>query len=436
MLPLLPEKHSKTMKVILAAKSVYPFHPFGGVQKYVYYFAKHLARQDVDLEIIAPTDAGRPRTETYDGLTFRLLSPSIYKYLEYPVGWLGVHLFSRSLARYLQTIDFDLLHAFDMTGFQYLKVKKRKPVIAHIFTDNYLINPIGTKNLFNFLNLTGQRFNQIKREKVRLSPFSDGALKRRYWLQYLLKTRPMHFCLSQSEAIFFEAQQFKEEVTELFKLDPSIGYVVPVGVDINFIEGCLENSTTTRKDLGLDEDDIILMTVNRLAADKGVDKIILALAEIIKINPKVKLMMVGSGYQERELYGLMDEKRLRSHILHFKDVDEKRLYNFYKLSNIYISAFSYPGSSISTLEAMACSLPVITTAQPWLIQGKNGLLIENNHPVIICQAVLKLIEQKDLCSWGKMSRNVSLNYDWSKVVRKAMGSYEQIKNNDQEAVDG
>lgn len=419
------------MKIVLAAKSVYPFHPVGGVQKYVYNFAKYLKQYDVELEIVAPLDSGCARAEIFEGLRYTFLRPSIYKYLEYPIGWLGVHLFSQSLARYLQTIDFDLLHAFDMTGFQYLKVKKREPVIAHIFTDNYLINPIGTKNPFNFLNLTGQRFNQIKREKVRLSPFSDGTLKRRYWLQYLLKTRPMHFCLSQSEAIFFEAQQFKEEVSELFKLDPSNGYVVPAGVDINFIEGCLENSTMTRKDLGLGEDDIILMTVNRLAADKGVDKIILALAEIIKINPTVKLMMVGSGYQERELYGLMDEKNLRSHILHFKDVDEKKLYNFYKLSNIYISAFSYPGSSISTLEAMACSLPVITTAQPWLIQGKNGLLIENNHPVTICRAVLKLIEQKDLCSWGKMSRNISLDYDWSKVVRKAMENYEQIKDNGQ-----
>lgn len=432
----MPEKHSKTMKVILAAKSVYPFHPFGGVQKYVYYFAKHLARQGVDLEIVAPADSGKPRTEEYDGLRYRLLSPSIYKYLEYPIGWLGVHLFSQSLARYLQTMDFDLLHAFDMTGFQYLKAKNRKPVIAHIFTDNYLINPIGTKNPLNLLNLTGQCFDQIKQEKVKLSPFSDGALKRRYWLQYWLKTRPMHFCLSQSEAIFFEAQQFKKEVTELFKLDPSKGYVVPVGVDINFIEGCLENSTTTRKDLGLDEDDIVLMTVNRLAADKGVDKIILALAEIIRINPRVKLMIVGGGYQERELYELMDEKNVKSHILYFKDVDEKKLFNFYKLSNIYISAFSYPGSSISMLEAMACSLPVITTAQPWLIQGENGLLIENNHPVTICQAVLKLIEQKDLCPWGEMSRDISLDYDWSKVVKKVMGSYEQIKNNVQETVDG
>ena len=118
------------MKIILAAKSVYPFHPVGGVQKYVYYFAKNLAQQGVEVEIVAPLDKGQPRSERFDGLTYTLLRPCISWYLEYPIGWLGVHLFSYSLAAYLRRQTFDLAHCFDMTGLQYLRQPSRKPVIT------------------------------------------------------------------------------------------------------------------------------------------------------------------------------------------------------------------------------------------------------------------------------------------------------------------
>ena len=82
------------MKVILSAKSVFPFHPVGGVQKYVYYFAKALAGRGIDLEIVAPLDKGGLRTETYEGLKYTFIRPAIQQYLEYPIGWLCVHLFS------------------------------------------------------------------------------------------------------------------------------------------------------------------------------------------------------------------------------------------------------------------------------------------------------------------------------------------------------
>jgi len=141
------------MKIVLAAKSVYPFHPYGGIQKYVYYFAKHLVKKGLDIEIVVPLDRGRPRTETFEGLTYTFLSPSIYWYLEYPIGWLGVHLFSYSLSNYLKRKSFDILHSFDLAGYQYLQVKNHRPVIAQVFTDNYLSNPIGLNNFLDFINI-------------------------------------------------------------------------------------------------------------------------------------------------------------------------------------------------------------------------------------------------------------------------------------------
>ncbi len=406
------------MKIILAAKSVYPFHPFGGVQKYVYYYAKHLAKAGVDVEIVAPLDKGRPRTEYFEGIKYTLIYPSISSYLELPIGWLGVHWFGRQLAHYLKGKQFNVLHSFDMAGLYYLNVPNRKPVIAHIFSDNYLCNPI---SLMSYLSLFGFKPNDIKKAKIALSPFADLKTIAQYPAQYFFKTRPMYRYLAGCEQVFLEAECFREEAVHLFDLDPAKVHIAPVGVDLKYVRQRMEAAVLTKTQLGFSEQDLVLLTVNRLAADKGIDKIILALKIIQQCIPYAKLVIVGQGYQESELLSLITANNLTDHIRIVKNVREEDLYGYYRIADLYVCAFSYPGSSISTLEAMAAGLPVITTAQPWLVAGGgNGTLISDNHPSTIAQSVIALAKG-DLKIKGAISSNIVKDYDWPIIVRRILG---------------
>jgi glycosyltransferase involved in cell wall biosynthesis len=415
------DRGAKNMKVILAAKSVYPFHPVGGVQKYVYNFGKALLKKGVDVEIVAPLDEKRTvRREEYEGLKYTFLRPAIYKYLEYPAGWIGVHLFSWNLAHYLKGRSFDLLHAFDMCAFRYLKLKERRPVVTHTFTDNFLTNPIRSKNIFS-----AKQTEDIKQKKVVISPFADAKTRRQYFIQYMLKTKPMHVCFKESEAVFYEAEEFVNEVNDIYRLDRKKSRVLPVGIDLDFVQKMSDKKRDiNRESLGLNHDHIVLITVNRLAADKGVDKVILALEKLIVHHPQMRLIIIGQGYQEKELYKMIEEKKLKEYVLHFRNVPEEELYSYYKLSNIYICAFSYPGSSISTIEAMACGLPVITTAQPWLIKG-NGITIEDNHPDKIEKAVEGMLEN-NLKAMGEKSEEIAKGYDWASIADQALSYYKDM----------
>lgn len=415
------------MKIILAAKSVYPFHPVGGVQKYVYYFAKHLMAQGADVEVVAPCDAGRPRREIFEGLRYTLLKPAIYRYLEYPIGWLGVHLFSRSLAKYLRNKDFDILHSFDMTAYHYVRRKNRRPVAAQIFTDNYLCNPINSLNPLKFFQFTAAEFKDIKDKKIVLSRSSSLGVKTKYFLQYGFKIKPMYKLLRSSDRVLIEAEIFKKDIISLFELEEAKCGVLPVGVDFAAIqEGC-KDARMTREDLGLKQEDCVLITVNRLAADKGVDKIILAMAQIVPQHPQVKLIIIGTGYQKEEIQRMIQSMGLSRHVMHLEKIEERKLYSFYQISDIYMCAFSYPGSSVSTVEAMACGLPVITTAQPWLVpEGNNGIVLENNRPCEIALAVIRLIQENQLRQKGKFSEEIVRQYSWSLIAQSAVKDYERL----------
>ncbi len=413
------------MKIILAAKSIYPFHPVGGVQKNTYHLARCLTGEGVDVEVVAPLDGGKPRTETVDGVRYTLLAPSIFRYLEYPIGWLGVHRFSASLSRYLQRNDFDLLHGFDMVGLQYSKLENRKPVIATIFTDNYLTNPISS-NPLNILSFFGKKTQFIKQEKIKISPFADMKTILQYPWQYFLKARPMAENLNRADLVFVEDESFKQEVAELFRLGNDRCDVCPVGLDLSALDQKIQAAKLKRSDIGLKPEDIVLISVNRLRADKGVDKIMLAVKALIK-DFSIKLLVVGDGYQKEELEALMRENDLGGHVFLLGNIAEDELYDYYRMSDIYICAFSYPGSSLSTLEAMACSLPMITTAQPWLLRGhENGMVIENNKPETIAKAVTAILQKGQLKGAGRVSREIVKTYDWRLIVKSLIKKYEAI----------
>ena len=160
---------------------------------------------------------------------------------------------------------------------------------------------------------------------------------KKYLAQYLFKTRPMYQCLKQSDAVFFEADIFRDEVNELYRLNSKKSTVVPVGTDISFVQEAIGKNHTLRGELGLSDDDIVLITVNRLAADKGVDKIVLALEKIIKEIPHIKLIIVGAGYQEKEISSIIKQRNLETYVRCIKSVPENELYQYYNIWDIFLN---------------------------------------------------------------------------------------------------
>ena len=236
----------------------------------------------------------------------------------------------------------------------------------------------------------------------------------------------MHRYLTGCDLVFLEEEVFREEIVQLFRLDAAKVQVLPVGVDVERMRGQVQSSSLLRKHLGFSGEDRVLLTVNRLAADKGVDKVILALKIIRQENPKIKLIIVGKGYQEREILALIEANGLTEHVRIVQDVREQDLCGYYKISDVYVCAFSYPGSSVSVLEAMAAGLPVVTSAQPWLVAGgNNGIFIPDNQPFTIARAVLTLIKG-DLESKGAVSLDIVKNYDWPIIARRAHNVYQRI----------
>lgn len=92
-----------------------------------------------------------------------------------------------------------------------------------------------------------------------------------------------------------------------------------------------------------------------------------------------------------------------------------------KLSNIYISASSSDGSSVSLMEAMANGMVCLTSDFPsnleWIIENKTGFLFRNGSSENLAQVLSEILAKtnEELTIVGRMGREIAESKaDWNK----------------------
>ncbi|MEM7127361.1 MAG: glycosyltransferase family 4 protein [Chloroflexota bacterium] len=114
-----------------------------------------------------------------------------------------------------------------------------------------------------------------------------------------------------------------------------------------------------RADFGLDDKDILLVTVGRLIPRKRIDQLICMLSRIRQKNSHVKLLVIGAGPDEESLRSLARNQQVHDAVYFMGFVDELEKYQLLELSDIYVSTSQHEGFGLVFLEGMACGLPII-----------------------------------------------------------------------------
>jgi len=133
---------------------------------------------------------------------------------------------------------------------------------------------------------------------------------------------------------------------------------LPIGVDSARFR---PEGPSIRSDLNWNEADRVIGYVGRLTHLKGVDLLASAFHEISHIVPYVKLLMVGSGAEEKFIRSVLG-KHIARGVVHIEpDVDHEQLANWYRTMDLFVMPSRYENFSNATLEAMACGIPVLAS---------------------------------------------------------------------------
>lgn len=203
-----------------------------------------------------------------------------------------------------------------------------------------------------------------------------------------------------------------------------------IGVNIHAFEpaeGDREAREKKRKELGLSDDDVMLLNVAELAGRKNQKVIIKAMSHVQK--KKVKLFIAGQGTLKAELTDLIESLDLKDRVTLLGYRDDVR--DLYKAADIFVFPSQREGFGIAAIEAMASGLPIITSnvngIKEYSKDGVTGFVNDFKDVDGFARSIDKLAENDELCQkMGKHNIEKSKEYSIDKPVAIVRKEFEAL----------
>lgn len=170
-----------------------------------------------------------------------------------------------------------------------------------------------------------------------------------------------------------------------------------------------------------------LLFVGRLTEKKGIEYLIQAMKEVVRVNKSAKLLIVGAGDKEKDLKLLSSNLDLGNNILFTGPIQNKELPRFYASADLFIAPSittkqgDREGFPTVFIEAMASGTPILTTKidgiKDIIVNEKNGFIVDQRSSKQLAERINHLIKSKSkLSSMKKSATQLAKSYyDW-KIV--------------------
>jgi len=184
----------------------------------------------------------------------------------------------------------------------------------------------------------------------------------------------------------------------------------------------LPSIKTSRKQLGLNEKNKIILSAGRLVPWKGFDILI----ETLNLLPKeISLIIAGDGPDKTHLLKLIDQLKLNNRVIFTGKLNSKKLAEYFSTCNIFVLLSRYEGLAHILLEAFAAEIPVIASdccGNPEVIEDEfNGLLVNPINQTLIAKKINQLLTDHNLQrKFIENSKQTLKKFTWEKNITQTI----------------
>lgn len=144
-------------------------------------------------------------------------------------------------------------------------------------------------------------------------------------------------------------------------------------------------------------DGIRILTIGRLAAQKGYDIALDACRKLKEKGVRFRWYALGKGPLKDQIEQTIRAYDLQDHFI-LLGVDPNP-YPYIRQSDVYVQTSRFEGFGLAIAEARMLNVPVVTTrfdaVNNQMIDGKNGLIVDMNGDAV-CEGILKIVNDHDL----------------------------------------
>jgi len=195
---------------------------------------------------------------------------------------------------------------------------------------------------------------------------------------------------------------------------------IPVMVDLNVFKPIEKREARERK--GFEHKKEIILYVGRLTKAKNIELLLSSFREVKKDRQNVMLILAGTGPYEGELKQFVSKYNIEgARFLGHIDHDEMPI--LMNCADIFAFPSLSEGSPNVIKEALACGLPVISTAvgdiTEYVRNGENGYIVESELRSFT-NGILNTLENKEALGHNAIKRREELG------IESAMKKYSEV----------
>ncbi|NCF68753.1 MAG: glycosyltransferase [Chloroflexi bacterium] len=192
---------------------------------------------------------------------------------------------------------------------------------------------------------------------------------------------------------------------------------IPTGIDITPFAEADGRPIREKHKWG---DNIVLVSVGRLAKEKNFDTLLRAAAQVMRERAHVRLVIIGGGLEEKSLAKLAEELGIASQVEFTGTIPYEDVPSYLKAADIFCFASVTETQGLVTMEAMAAGLPIVavdaTGTSDAVDDGQDGLLTEND-PAALAEALEQVIDDQELRQ--RLTDGAKAKLDWFDRRRQA-----------------
>lgn len=155
--------------------------------------------------------------------------------------------------------------------------------------------------------------------------------------------------LHNMDGVVAPSERVKETLTRYGVTVPM--RIIPTGVDLTAIN---ENPRRdVRKELGIDSNEKVILTLSRVAAEKKIDQILDVLPTVLESEPNVKFVIAGDGPDVQPLKDQVARLSLEDYVIFAGSVEHSDVGNYYRMADLFVSASDTETQGLTYIEALA-----------------------------------------------------------------------------------
>lgn len=233
-----------------------------------------------------------------------------------------------------------------------------------------------------------------------------------------------------SRSFIANSQYLAQKMANIAQDKGKIRVIYP-GVDFEALNKPVENINEYKKILGLNDDNLIMLSSGRLVGIKNYATIIKLMPTLLEQIPKLKYLIMGDGPEFDYLNDLIRQLSLGDHVKLLGHINDDALAkaSYYQMAHIFVGVTTQPeGFGISYLEAQACRTPVIASkfggSAEAVLDGETGILVDPTKDGEIYSAIIRLGTDKNL--WQKMANSAQLRVQNEFGLDKQLSEFNKI----------